>query len=78
LSFYAFLAPLLYYVTAGFVLVLFCSAIATLIWTLMKLRLLLIRCLGGAPAESASSGPAKAAIERKRSHARLVPEADAP
>jgi hypothetical protein len=72
------MAPLMLYVTAGTVLVLFCSAIAALVWTLMKLRRLLIRCLGGAPIETTHGSPAQAGTERKRTHARLVPKADAP
>jgi hypothetical protein len=78
LDFHTLTAPLLLYVTAGMVIVLFCSAIAALGWTLMKLRGFLIRCLGGLPAEDAPGSPANAGNERKRTHARLVPKADAP
>jgi hypothetical protein len=56
LNFQTIAAPLLYFVTFGAVLVLFCSAIAASIWVLAKLRRLLLRLLGGAPKEQ--SGPA--------------------
>jgi hypothetical protein len=43
--------PLLYFVSYGAMLVLFCSAVAACIWLLNKLRLLAIRLLGGVPRE---------------------------
>lgn len=51
MSFQTIAAPLLYFVTFGAVLVLFCSAIAASVWVLAKLRWLLIRWLGGVPKE---------------------------
>jgi len=51
LTFQTLAAPLLYFVTFGAVLVLFCSAIAAFVIALAKLRWLLVRWLGGAPKE---------------------------
>ena len=76
MNFHTVAAPLLYYVTAGTVLVLFCSAIATLIWVLLKLRRLLIRWLGGTLEEHTVPAPGRQETT-KRSHARLVSKADA-
>jgi len=76
LSFHTVAAPLLYYVTAGTVLVLFCSAIATICWVLMKLRRILIRWLGGRLDDQAVPAPERQQ-QTTRSHARLVSKADA-
>jgi len=71
LSFQTIAAPILYFVTYGAVLVLFCSAIAVLVWMLIKLRRLLIRWLGGVPKEQAAPAigfrvPPRQAINRNR------------
>jgi hypothetical protein len=57
LSFQTFAAPILYFVTFGAVLVLFCSVIAVSILVLMKLRRLLIRLLGGSLKEQPDPAP---------------------
>jgi hypothetical protein len=71
LSFQTFAAPLLYFVTYGAVLALFCSAIAVCVIALVKLRWLLIRWLGGVPKEQPASShglrvPQREAINRNR------------
>lgn len=43
---HTFTAPLLYYVTTGTVIVLFCSVITTVVVTLVKLGWLIMRWLG--------------------------------
>jgi hypothetical protein len=50
-AFYLFAHGLLYFVSIGAVLVLFGSALAGLVWVLVKLRRLVIRLLGGAVRE---------------------------
>ena len=76
MDFHTLAKPVLYYVTFGTVLVLFCSALATLVWVLMKLRRLVVRGLGGSLDEQSVPVPGRQETT-KRSHARLVPKADA-
>jgi len=45
--FYLFMHGLLYFVSVGALLVLFGSALTILVWTLLKLRRLIVRVLGG-------------------------------
>jgi len=70
LSFQTIAAPILYFVTYGAILALFCSAIAVLVWVLAKLRWLLIRWLGGVSKEQPASPhgfrmPQRGTVNRK-------------